>query len=81
MTRMRLALAAMTILALPGVARADVVDPCPPGFSPSHSGCHFHPQVEDLGVCGACACVLIGAGALASGLLVRRGREKGRREG
>lgn len=78
--RWALALALCATIA-PRVARADAVDPCPPGFSPSHSGCHFRPQVEDLGVCGACACLLVGVGVVAGGLVVARGREKGRREG
>lgn len=68
-------------LGVPAVAAADAVDPCPPGFDPSHTGCHFDPEPEDLGVCGACGCALVGLGIGGAVLFVRRDRAKGRREG
>ena len=80
---MRVALLAAVLLVLPGaIARADMVDPCPPGFRESHTGCHFGPTTDDLGPCAACSCLLAGVGGIAAALVIgRRGREKGRREG
>lgn len=63
-------------------ARADAVDPCPPGFQPSHSGCHFGPSEDDFLLCGACACVIVGLGSVSAVLLfLRKGRATGSREG
>lgn len=62
------------LVAAPSIARADVVDPCPPGFDPSHSGCRFDPEVEDLAplaCCCAAIAVLAGAG-IAIGWAARR---------
>lgn len=65
-----------------GLARADAVDACPPGFQPSHSGCHFGPNEEDFLLCGGCACVIVGLGTVSALLLfLRKGRESGPREG
>lgn len=72
---------ALAALAVPAVAAADVVDPCPPGFQSSHSGCRFDPEPEDFGVCGACGCALVGLGIGGAALFLRRDRAKGRREG
>ncbi|MBX7195584.1 MAG: hypothetical protein K1X94_26240 [Sandaracinaceae bacterium] len=64
------------------LVRADAVDPCPPGFQPSHSGCHFGPSEDDLFLCSGCSCVFIGFGSLAALLVfLRKKRESGPREG
>lgn len=62
-------------------ARADVVSPCPPGFSPSHSGCRFDPGPSDLGLCGACACTFVVLGLAGAAFAYRAGRARGPREG
>ncbi|MFO0684477.1 MAG: hypothetical protein U0234_20655 [Sandaracinus sp.] len=72
---------ACSALGTPALAAADAVDPCPPGFDPSHSGCHFDPEPEDFGVCGACGCALVGIGLGGAAIFLRRDRAKGRREG
>jgi hypothetical protein len=74
-------LQALTLVALPSPARADAVDPCPPGFQPSHSGCHFGPTTDDFLLCGGCSCVIVGLGAVSALLVFARTRASGPREG
>lgn len=76
-----LSMALSALAALPAPVRADAVDPCPPGFQPSHSGCHFGPSEEDFLLCGGCACVIVGLGSVSALLLLRRTRASGPREG
>ena len=76
-----LALLALTLVALPSPAHADAVDPCPPGFQPSHSGCHFGPSEDDFLLCGGCSCVIVGLGAVSALLVFARTRASGPREG
>jgi len=80
---MRASLAAVGVLfaLAAGTARADAVDLCPPGFQPSHSGCHFGPGPEDLGLCGGCACVIVGLGTFSALLIWRKSPASGPREG
>ena len=75
------ALALAVPLGLAAPALADVVDACPPGFQPSHGGCHFGPTAQDLYLCGGCVCVLAGLGVVSALLLLRRSRASGPREG
>jgi hypothetical protein len=84
MTRWLASLGLVTLVMIlsPSTSRADAVDSCPPGFQPSHSGCHFGPSDDDLFLCGGCSCVMIGLGSLSALLLLmRKGRSSGHREG
>ena len=59
----------------------DVVGYCPPGFTTSHSGCHFDPGAGELIACACCSGIL---GIAIVGILVlvlRKKRESGPREG
>ncbi|MBN8611273.1 MAG: hypothetical protein J0L92_11840 [Deltaproteobacteria bacterium] len=83
MTRWLASIGLVTLVMLyTSTSRADAVDPCPPGFQPSHSGCHFGPNEDDLVLCGGCSCVIVGLGAVSAILLfARKGRATGPREG
>ncbi len=79
--RIALAMSSLCLGLASATAHADAVDPCPPGFRSSHWGCRFDPGPEDLGICGGCACVIVGLGTFSALLLWRKQRASGPREG
>jgi hypothetical protein len=60
---------------------ADAVDPCPPGFRPSHAGCRFDPRPSDLLVCAGCGAGFLVLGPVGAALAMRQGRSRGPGEG
>jgi len=83
-----LAVVPWVVLLHVGVAHADAVGPCPPGFRASHRGCEVWNPVRDprpseleLGTCACCVAAIGVLGAIGGALALRSRRASGSREG